>query len=269
MRTEQISAAGDLVVGQLAVWIGRAQTLFVQFDEQSLRHQEELEQQSRKHKEDLERMSAALNDLFQQTRTQFQHVDDSQQILHARDLDILRSDLQTHVSQTRSQDGAAIQAQMQSFQSGVMARIDAMALAAASSQNDPWFQFRMIAAHRYPSEGGAAQSGIPGAADPLGQWYNNEGAQHAAPVIPPGIPHSWEPSSRFSPDMRNWKEAQLDLSVKPENFKAWQLRAMRMLSEDRPDVQRLLEWAESQTHSIDAVAAQVGARAVGLQKTFK
>ena len=96
MRTEQISAAGDMVVGQLAVWIGRAQTLFVQFDEQSLRHQEELEQQSRKHKEDLERMSAALNDLIQQTRTQFQHVDDSQQILHARDLDILRSDLQTH-----------------------------------------------------------------------------------------------------------------------------------------------------------------------------
>ena len=41
---------------------------------------------------------------------------------------------------------------------------------------------------------------------------------------------------------------------------------MRMLSEDRPYVQRLLEWAESQSHSIDATAAQIGARTVDLQR---
>ena len=79
-----------------------------------------------------------------------------------------------------------------------MARLDAMALAAASSQHDPWFHPRMIAA-----QGAAAPEGIPCAADPLGQWYAGEGAQHAAPTIPPGIPRSWEPGSKFSPDLRN------------------------------------------------------------------
>ena len=115
-RTEQISAAGDMVVSQFATWSGQAQTLFLQLDEQALRHQAELEKQSLKHKEDQEHMTAALNDVIRQTRAQFQHVDDSQQILHARDLDILRTDLQTHIAQTRSQDGVAIQAQMQSLQ---------------------------------------------------------------------------------------------------------------------------------------------------------
>ena len=168
MRTEQISATGDMVVDKLAVWIDRAQMLFLQFDEQALRHQEELEKQSLKHKEDLERMSGALNDLFQQTRAHFQHVDDSQQILHARDLDILRSDLQTHVSQTRSQDGAAIQAQMQSLQSGLIARLDAMALAAASSQHDPWFRPTTV------DQGAAAPEGIPcAAANPYVQWVSS------------------------------------------------------------------------------------------------
>ena len=66
----------------------------------------------------------------------------------------------------------------------------------------------------------------------------------------------------YRPDLRHWKEAQLDLSLQPEAFKAWQLRAMRMLSEDRPDVQRLLEWAEAQGAAIDSNAAQLGARAV-------
>ena len=51
-------------------------------------------------------------------------------------------------------------------------------------------------------------------------------------------------NSEFRPDLRNWKEAQLDLSVKPEIFKAWQLRALRMLSDDRLDIRRLLDWAE-------------------------
>ena len=73
VRTEQISAAGDMVVWQFAVWTGRAQTLFLQFDEQALRHQGELEKQSLKHKEHQEHMTAALNDLIRQTQAQFQH----------------------------------------------------------------------------------------------------------------------------------------------------------------------------------------------------
>ena len=49
-------------------------------------------------------------------------------------------------------------------------------------------------------------------------------------------------------------------------FKAWQLRAMRMLSEDRPDVQRLLEWAETHNTTIDSAAAQLGAQVVDLHR---
>ena len=39
-----------------------------------------------------------------------------------------------------------------------------------------------------------------------------------------------------------------------------------MLSEDRPDVQRLLEWAETHGSTIDSAAAQVGAHVADLQR---
>ena len=153
-------------------------------------------------------MSSNINHLIQQTQTKFQSVDDSQQMLHARDLEILRSNLQSHIAQTRAQDAAAIQAEMQTFQAQVIRHTQALearieALTQNPVQHDPWFQSRYGAAPRHPSEGAAAQSGIPGAADLLGQWYVGEGAQNTAPIIPPGIPGSWEPPSKFSPDLKH------------------------------------------------------------------
>ena len=145
---------------------------------------------------------------------------------------------------------AQTQAQMQALQAQIQTQLQS--LLAQSAVADPWFRPPTV------EQGAAVQEGIPcPAANSHGQW------------IPPGIPISWEPNgqqSKYSPDMRHWKEQQLDLNVKPENFKTWQLRAVRMLSEDRPDVQRLLEWAEAQTTSIDTAASQVGARTVGLQR---
>lgn len=113
---------------------------------------------------------------------------------------------------------------------------------------------------------------------------DSDSVSTSAPVVPPGFPEpqpaSWQPAwqpwtydnyassrsytgSEFRPDLRNWKEAQLDLNVKPEIFKAWQLRALRMLSDDRLDIRRLLDWAEKHDAPIDSAAAQDGARKAG------
>ena len=71
-------------------------------------------------------------------------------------------------------------------------------------------------------------------------------------------------NSEFRPDLRNWKEAQLDLSAKPEIFGAWKSRALHVLSDDRSDIRLLLEWAEKQVDPIDAASAQLGAQKAGI-----
>ena len=177
------------------------------------------------------------------------------------------------------------------------ARLDALALSAVSTaqedplwnREDPWRRSQTPwsggagAAPRSSSQEGAAQSGFPGA-DPLRSWYADDELQRSAPGIPPGFPEpqpasqpAWQPwtydnyassrsytSSEFRPDLRKWKEAQLDLSVKPEIFKAWQLRALRMLSDDRLDIRRRLDWAEKHDAPIDSAAAQIGAQKAGV-----
>ena len=216
MRNEQIAAVGDRVVGDMGAWTDGALVTFL------------------KQRAELEQIGSDLKHVVQQTQVKFQTVEDAQQQLHTRDLEAqqlrtrdleaFRSDLHSYISQVRSQDATSIQADFQSYQSQAMhhfqtleAQMDALALSAASTaRDDPWHQARVGAAPRYPSENGAAQTGIPGADDPLRRWYTDGGAQRPAPAIPPGIPRSWETRSEFRPDLRNRKEAQLDLSVRPE-----------------------------------------------------
>ena len=110
---------------------------------------------------------------------------------------------------------------------------------------------------------GAAQTGIPGANPP-----GFPGLQ------PTSQPMQWQydhhassrsyNNSEFRPDLRNWKEAQLDLSAKPEIFGAWKSRALHVLSDDRSDIRLLLEWAEKQVDPIDAASAQLGAQKAGI-----
>ena len=64
--------------------------------------------------------------------------------------------------------------------------------------------------------------------------------------------------------MRNWKTANLDLFTNPAGFIAWPYRAIGMLSGNRTDIRRLLEWAELKKAVIDAAMAQQGAEQVGL-----
>ena len=65
-------------------------------------------------------------------------------------------------------------------------------------------------------------------------------------------------------ELRNWKATPLDFTTKPESFLAWQHRAVSVLSGNRLDIRRLLDWALTCKAPIDATAAQTGARAVGL-----
>ena len=136
-------------------------------------------------------------------------------------------------------------------------------------RNDPWRHAQTPwsggagAAPGSSAQVGAAQAGIPGA-NPPGipelqptsqpmQWtYDNHASSRSYN------------KSEFRPDLRKWKEAQLDLSVKPETFKAWQARALRVLSDDRPDILNLLNWAEKQAAPIDAASARIGAQMAGL-----
>ena len=80
----------------------------------------------------------------------------------------------------------------------------------------------------------------------------------------PRRPGQWSHYTEFKPDLRNWKTAPLDLTVMQPAFLAWQARAACVLSTNRPDVRRLLDWALTCKTPIDASAAQKGALEVGL-----
>ena len=86
IRTAEIAAVGDIVVRDMGSWTSQAKEQFVQHHEQFL-----------KQKEELEHMSSDIKNLIQQTQTKFHDVDDSQQKLRTRDLEILRSDFQSHI----------------------------------------------------------------------------------------------------------------------------------------------------------------------------
>ena len=64
--------------------------------------------------------------------------------------------------------------------------------------------------------------------------------------------------------MRNWEGTLFDQRAKPDSYLAWHDRALGALSGNRPDVRRLLLWAEQPETPLDAAAELRGARAVAL-----
>ena len=208
MRNEEIAQAGNRVVADMGAWTTQT-------------------------KAEIHKTSLELDNVIQQAQVKFLDVEASQQQLRSQDMESLKSDFRTFASQSDHR--------FQTFE----ARLDALALSAVSTaQEDPWHRSQTPwsggagAAPRSSSQEGAAQSGFPGADDLLNRWYTDKGPPRPAPVIPPGFPElqpasqqTWKTwphdnyaRSEFRPDLRNWKEAQLDLSVKPEIFKAWQPR---------------------------------------------
>ena len=65
---------------------------------------------------------------------------------------------------------------------------------------------------------------------------------------------------------RDWgnDNKRLDLVVKPEEYLTWHDRALGHLAKNRPDIRRLLLWAERQTGMIDEAAEKVGAGENGI-----
>ena len=155
-------------------------------------------------------------------------------------------------------------------------RLNILALPAVSAaQEDPmWRRDDPWRRAQTPWSGGAGAALGSSAQEGAAQtWFPGASPRGIAEHQPASQPMQWTydnhassrsyTNSEFRPDLRNWKEAQLDLSVKPEIFKAWQLRALRVLSEDRLDIRRLLDWAEKHDTPIDSASAQLGAQKAG------
>ena len=68
----------------------------------------------------------------------------------------------------------------------------------------------------------------------------------------------------FKVKLSDGKDYRLDFKTTPLSFQAWQERAIGVLSGDRLDVRKLLDWAAQCNTPIDAVAAEESARSVGL-----
>jgi hypothetical protein len=78
---------------------------------------------------------------------------------------------------------------------------------------------------------------------------------------PPGLNER-----KYRVERKDWGDnRRLDLDIAPEGFVAWRERALGHLSMDRPDVRKLLLWAETRTLVIDDKEEKTGAAAVGLR----
>jgi hypothetical protein len=70
---------------------------------------------------------------------------------------------------------------------------------------------------------------------------------------------------RFSIFNRDWGDnRRLDLVAAPEAFVTWRDRALGHLAKCRPDVRRMLIWAEKQTAPIDEMGEKAGAAETGV-----
>ena len=99
----------------------------------------------------------------------------------------------------------------------------------------------------------------PGFPEPQPRWMSDSWSYSEPQGWQPRRPNQWNNYTEFKPDLRNWKTAPLDLTAMQPAFLAWQARAACVLSTNRPDVRRLLDWAVSCKTPIDASAAQKGA----------
>ena len=139
------------------------------------------------------------------------------------------------------------------------------ATGAASSGEDPLQRADAWAQARAAQQGGAAGIGpnptAGGAPPPAGSG--------PPPYVrtPPGMAGTGSAAapSRFYVVNRDWGDnKRLDLVTQPEAFVTWPDRALGHLAKGRPDIRRLLTWAEKQTTPIDMAAEDMGARDVGL-----
>ena len=74
-----------------------------------------------------------------------------------------------------------------------------------------------------------------------------------------------ERSRRYSLDPKRWTDPKkLGLDMKPEGFVVWHDRALGYLAAERPDIRKLLIWAESQNPTIGATEEEKGAASVGV-----
>jgi hypothetical protein len=118
----------------------------------------------------------------------------------------------------------------------------------ASQVPDPWAA-AAAALHR-PGAG----AGSPPGATPTAPTAPGGGGAYAG-LAPPGI------ESRYRVVHKNWGGHKLlDLDVNPDGFIAWRERALGFLTTDRPDVRRLLLWAERQGGPIAEAEEIRGAR---------
>ena len=86
----------------------------------------------------------------------------------------------------------------------------------------------------------SGQTAPPGFSGPQGwQPRNPNGASWGSTWQPRWSERSY---AEFQVELRNWKAAPLDLTTKPESFLAWQHRAVSVLSGNRVDIRRLLDW---------------------------
>ncbi len=105
-------------------------------------------------------------------------------------------------------------------------------------------------------------------------WAAAASAQTFAPQQPGGEPqrHSYMNPPGYDGgrpremrlDARGWGSSQpkLDIGVATDTFQIWKDRAMMFLSRDRPDVRRLLSWAE--THTKETLQSGLAAQAAHL-----
>jgi hypothetical protein len=76
------------------------------------------------------------------------------------------------------------------------------------------------------------------------------------PPFPPGL------DRRYRVEYRNWgSHKHLDMDMSPEGFVAWRERALGFLAADRPDIRKLLLWAEAQPGMIGEAEESHGAAA--------
>jgi hypothetical protein len=132
-------------------------------------------------------------------------------------------------------------------------------------QDDAWAQ--AMAASRGAALG-AGSVPKPGVAPPgmmTGVGPRRWGGVHS----PPGMAETSGAHAppRFYVVNRDWGDnKKLDLVTQPEAFVTWRDRAMGHLTKGRPDIRRLLLWAEKQTTIIDVMAEDKGAKDAGLME---
>ena len=77
-------------------------------------------------------------------------------------------------------------------------------------------------------------------------------------------------SRRYSVDLKRWTDhKKVGLDMKREVFVVWRDRALGYLTAARPDIRKLLIWAESQLPTIGGTEEKKGAASVGSRTTVR